>query len=271
MKSWKQGAKCAVMLTFDVDAETLWFEQNAKIEPGPGALSQGAYGPQVGVPLILDLLARQQLRATFFVPGWVAQQHVDEISSIHHAGHEIAHHGWKHESPIGLDRAQQEEILIKGIAALRNITGKNPVGYRSPAWEFTKEAHALLKQYEFHYSSNMMDRFSPYFHHHTKLVELPVQWLLDDAPFFLFRFGRFIATAEHVYQVWTEEFEGIFRYGGLFNLTMHPQLIGRPGRLLMLERLIGFIKQFDEVWFATGSEVAEYCLEHGCPKVHVGI
>jgi len=270
MGGWKDGANCAVAVSFDVDAETLWFDDDRSAEAGPGALSQGTYGPQVGLPLILDLLERQSLPATFFVPGWVAHMHREAIAAIHDAGHEIAHHGWLHESPAGLPREQQEEVLRKGIEALRSITGRDPVGYRSPAWEFSGETLRLLTQYGFRYSSNMMDRFFPYVHTGADIVELPVQWILDDAPFFLFRFGRFIATAEHVYQVWSEEFRGIYRWGGLFTLTMHPQLIGRPGRLLMLERLIGFIKGFDGVWFATGAEVSRHCLEHGCPEAPFG-
>jgi peptidoglycan/xylan/chitin deacetylase (PgdA/CDA1 family) len=109
-----------------------------------------------------------------------------------------------------------------------------------------------------------MSHFIPWRHEQHDIVELPVQWLLDDAPFFLFGGGRPrpISSAENVFQAWTEEFRGIYRYGGLFNLTMHPQIIGRPGRLMMLERMIDFIKGFPDVWFATGSEVADYWREH---------
>src|SRR5207248_4953338 len=110
--------------------------------------------------------------------------------------------------------------------------------YRSPAWAFSPNTLDLLAQYGFTYSSNLMSHFIPWVHPHHNLVELPVSWLLDDAPFFLFRLNgsRPISNAENVYQAWTEEFRGIYRYGGLFNLTMHPQVIGRPGRLMMLER-----------------------------------
>jgi peptidoglycan/xylan/chitin deacetylase (PgdA/CDA1 family) len=260
MGRWKDGAQCAVMLTFDVDAETLWLSGDMSNMSKKGMLSQGTYGARVAVPLILDLLRAHGLTATFFVPGWTAEQHRDVITAVHHAGHEIGHHGWIHEWPTNLSRTEEETVLRDGISALRTITGMAPAGYRSPAWEFSANTLDLLQEYGFGYSSNLMSHFLPWMHAGTDLVELPVQWILDDAPFFLFGAGRSrpIASAEHVFQVWTEEFRGIYRHGGLFNLTMHPQIIGRPGRLLMLERMVDFIRSFPGIWFSTGSELAAY-------------
>ncbi|HUG16182.1 MAG TPA: hypothetical protein VMM78_14325 [Thermomicrobiales bacterium] len=151
-------------------------------------------------------------------------------------------------------------MLVDGIEALRAITGDAPAGYRSPAWAFSANTLDLLRQYGFVYSSNLMSDFVPWTYPGTNLIELPVQWILDDAPFFLFGAGqnRPISSAENVYQVWTEEFRGVYRHGGLFNLTMHPQLIGRTGRLMMLERFIDFAQGFPEIWFPTGVEVAAH-------------
>lgn len=261
MGRWKNGAQVAVMLTFDVDAETLWIGGEMGNLAKPGMLSQGTYGARVAVPLILDVLGERGLKATFFVPGWTAENHSDIITAIHRQGHEIGHHGWVHEHTTDLSRDAEEEVLRKGIDAIQAITGAPPVGYRSPAWEFSANSIELLREHGFRYSSNFMSHFIPWRHPDTELIELPVQWILDDAPFFLFgagRWGRPISSAENVFQVWSEEFRGIYRYGGLFNLTMHPQIIGRPGRLMMLERMIEFIRGFPDVWFATGSEVAEF-------------
>lgn len=260
MGDWPDGIQCAVTLTFDVDAETLWLSGDMANLSRPGLLSQGTYGAKVAVPLILDLLEREGLPATFFVPGWTAKTHRDVIEGVHRAGHELGHHGWIHEHASNLDRAGEEEVLRKGIAALEAITGASPRGYRSPAWEFSANTLDLLREYGFSYSSNLMSDFKPWVHPGADIVELPVQWLLDDAPFFLFGGGRPrpISSADNVYQAWTEEFEGIYLHGGLFNLTMHPQIIGRPGRLLMLGRLIEFIRAHPNVWFATAGEVADY-------------
>jgi peptidoglycan/xylan/chitin deacetylase (PgdA/CDA1 family) len=266
MGRWKDGAQCAVMLTFDLDAETLWLAGDMANISKPGMLSQGAYGAQVAVPLILDLLRRRNLHATFFVPGWTAEKYQTVLSAIHNQGHELGHHGWIHELPTKLSRDQEEHVLQQGIAALRAISGSDPAGYRSPAWEFSANTLDLLKEYGFSYSSNLMSHFLPWKHPDTEIIELPVQWIIDDAPFFLYRAvqgGRSPQTAEHVYQVWSEEFRGIYRHGGLFNLTMHPQIIGRPGRLLMLERFIDFISSFPGLWFATGEEVGRFWSESG--------
>jgi len=253
------------MLTFDFDAETLWLAGDEANADNAGLVSQGTYGAQVGVPLILDILREQSLKSTFFIPGWTVERHRRIVQAIHGQGHEIGHHGWIHEHPSTLSREQEEEVLEKGLASIRAVTGVDPVGYRSPAWAFSPNTLELLAQQGFRYSSNLMSHFIPWVHPNNGLVELPVSWLLDDAPFFLFRLtgSRPISNAEHVFQAWSEEFRGIYRYGGLFNLTMHPQVIGRPGRLMMLERLIAEIKTFPDVWFATGAEVAEYWTQLG--------
>lgn len=265
MGRWYDGAQCAVMLTFDLDAETLWLAGSLEHLDKPGMLSQGTYGARVGTPLLLELLRRNNLRATFFIPGWVAEHHPDIVETIHEQGHEIGHHGYLHERPTELSREQEAEVLQKGIEALRAITGEAPQGYRSPAWEFSAHTLELLAAAGFRYSSNLMSHFLPWKHPGTEVIELPVQWLLDDAPFFLFgpgRTSRPIQPAAAALQAWQEEFRGIYHYGGLFNLTMHPQLSGRPGRVLMLQQLIDFIRAFPHVWFATGSEVAAYWAEH---------
>jgi peptidoglycan/xylan/chitin deacetylase (PgdA/CDA1 family) len=259
---WPAGIQCAVTLTFDVDGETLWLSRDATNKDKPGVLSQGAYGPKVAVPLILDVLARFRVHATFFVPGWVAESYPGRIHAIHEAGHEVAHHGYLHEWPDSAHPDVEEDVLQRGITILKEVTGERPVGYRSPAWEFSSNTLRLIRQYGFTYSSNLMDDMRPYFHPgEPRLVELPTQWVLDDAPFFLFSVkppNRPIWPASQVLGAWQEEFRGIYRYGGLFNLTMHPQFIGRPGRLLMLEELLTYIQGFPGVWFATCRQVAEY-------------
>jgi len=120
---WPQGFQCAVTLTFDVDGETLWISRDATNKEKPGVLSQGAYGPKVGVPLILELLARLNLHATFFVPGWVAERYPERIRSIHDGGHEIGHHGYLHEWPDTAHPEIEEDVLKRGISILQESPG----------------------------------------------------------------------------------------------------------------------------------------------------
>jgi peptidoglycan/xylan/chitin deacetylase (PgdA/CDA1 family) len=262
--AWKAGARCAVSLSFDVDGETLWISKDPANESRPGILSQGAYGPKVGVPLILELLERFAVHATFFVPGWIVENYLDVVEEICRRGHEIGHHGYKHEWPDSAQPEMEKELLLKGIQAIQTVTRKRPHGYRSPAWELTPHTLNFLKSEGFLYSSNLMDDFMPYMHPQG-VLELPVQWLLDDAPFFLFQTrvpSRPIWPAEFVLKAWQEEFHGIYHYGGFFNLTMHPQFIGRPGRLQMLERMLQSICSYPDVWIAPLQDVARFWKEN---------
>ena len=261
---WKDNANCAVSLTFDVDGETVWISKDPAHENRPGVLSQGVYGPKVGVPLILDLLKRFSIHATFFVPGWVAEKYPEIIKKIHSNGHEIGHHGYKHEWPDSDHPEIERDVLDKGIKAIEKVTAERPCGYRSPAWELTPNTLDFLKEENFLYASNLMDDFVPYLHPQG-IVELPVQWVADDAPYFMFQTrlpSRPIWPAELVMKTWLEEFHGIYHYGGFFNLTMHPQFIGRPGRLLMLEKMIQQILSYPKVWVAPLREIAHYWKEN---------
>jgi peptidoglycan-N-acetylglucosamine deacetylase len=257
---WKDGAQCAVALTFDLDAETLWLNGSFENLDKTGLLSQGTYGPRRAVPLILEMLQRRRLPATFFIPYWTVENHQEVIRTIVDAGCEIGHHGYIHEHPTNLDVTEEERILSTGIEVIERIAGSRPVGYRSPAWEFSANTVDLLVKHGFEYSSNLMSDFIPWMHDGTNLVELPVQWIIDDAPFFKFSVtsARPMSSAANVYQVWSEEFQGIYRHGGLFNLTMHPQIIGRPGRMLMLERFLDMINSYPGIWFAQLRDIAEY-------------
>ncbi|TVR93572.1 MAG: polysaccharide deacetylase [Trueperaceae bacterium] len=258
--AWKAGARCAVSIGIDVDGESLWLSKDPENERRPGVLSQGAYGPKVGLPLLLEMLERHALRATFFVPGWVAERYPEVIARAHRMGHEVAHHGYCHEWPDPDDPRGEEARFVRGLEALEHVTGQRPVGFRSPAWELTPRTLPLLREHGMLYSSNLMDDLAPYIHDEG-IVELPVQWLLDDAPYFMFQTrvpSRPIWPAEHVERAWLEEFHGLYRLGGYFNLTLHPQFIGRPGRLAMLERVLSRISTYPDVWFASLRDVATY-------------
>lgn len=259
---WPENARCAVMLTFDFDAETLWLSRNPDNARRPGVLSQGQYGARTGVPKILELLKEEELKATFFVPGWTAEKYTDRMEAIVAGGHEIGHHGYLHEW-IDPDYPDKErEALEKGLDALKRTVGVRPSGYRSPAGETSTNMISMLQEYDFRYDSSLMDQITPYRHvlegGKPGPVELPWHWSTDDAPYALFAIAspRPIFTNEHILDIWKAEFREIYRWGGMFNLLMHPQIIGRPARVAMLREFIGWIRTFPGVWFATCDEVA---------------
>jgi peptidoglycan/xylan/chitin deacetylase (PgdA/CDA1 family) len=256
--------KTFVALTFDVDGETLWTSRDPENWKRPIALSHGAYGPKVGLPRILRLLDKYSIQATFFVPGWIVENHRQSIEDIVSAGHEIGHHGYLHEYPQTLEPEKEMEILQLGIDRIKSLTGKQPVGYRSPAWEFSPRTLDYLKDFGFLYSSNMMDNDEPYIHSNG-VVELPVQWLLDDAPFFLFNprlAGRLIQPTAPVVEMWKSEFSELYDEGKPTVLTFHPQIIGRAHRVRYLEEFIQFVITYSQVEFATCENLAKYTLQY---------
>jgi peptidoglycan/xylan/chitin deacetylase (PgdA/CDA1 family) len=264
---WPNGARCAAVLTFDFDAESIWLSRDPSLADRLGLMSQARYGPQVGVPRILELLQSLRVRATFFVPGWVAEQHPDPTRAIRDSGHEIGHHGYLHERPMPNNPEGERTAFLRGLEALAQVTGVRPVGYRAPGWEMTPLTLSLLREAGLLYSSALMDDAWPYVHRHPDgdIVELPVKWLLDDGAFFTFYpqlTTTNIFTTDLVLAQWKEELLGVLEFGGLFNLTMHPQLTGHPSRLRMLRQLVEFAQSLDGVWLTTCEEVARYWHEH---------
>ena len=266
---WPNDGQCALMFTFDFDAETLWVSRDPSNWKRPGVLSQGTYGGKVGVPKILEVLRDHGLKATFFVPGWTAEKYQNRVEAMLRDGHEVGHHGYLHEwiDPDSPDR--ERESLEKGLAALKASVGVRPKGYRSPAGETSQNMVGLLAEHNFLYDSSLQDDIRPY---QLRLssgapgpIELPWHWSVDDAPYMLFSLKnpRPIMTNSHVLEIWREEFQEIYRQGGLFNLVCHPQVIGRPSRLAMLREFIAFTRKFPRVWYATGREVAEAWIASG--------
>ena len=228
----------------------------------PSLMSMREYGPSVAAPRILELLKRRGIPASFYIPGYVAETHEDLARAIHAGGHEVAHHGYMHEPPATLSRTEEADVLDRGIEILERLTGERPVGYRSPSWELSEHSLELLADRGFLYDSSLMGDDVPYIVHvdERTIVEIPVQWELDDAPYFNYApsldMRPVMASPNHVYDVWSAAFEGAHHYGLAFTLTMHPYIIGRPGRLRMLERLLDYIAGFDGVEFMRASDAA---------------
>jgi peptidoglycan/xylan/chitin deacetylase (PgdA/CDA1 family) len=260
---YPNGARCALCLTFDFDAESLWLAKEPKNAELLATLSQGRYGAKVGILKILELLRQEGLKATFFTPGWTVDNHPDKVELLLRDGHELAHHGYMHHWPDPDRPGEIVEELERGLDAMQRRFGVRPVGYRPPGSE---SCHFLLEQLTergFLYNSCFKDDVGPYRHvlrgGAPGPIELPEHPSLDDWNYGTshLRFPRPIFTREHVLSIWQDEFRALRDWGGACVLVMHPQVTGRPMRMTILREFIRFTRQFDDVWYATGRELAE--------------
>jgi peptidoglycan/xylan/chitin deacetylase (PgdA/CDA1 family) len=271
------GTRLACAVTFDFDGMSSWI--GTMKSQNPSMISRGEFGA-VAVPRILDLLDRYKVRSSFAVPGHTAYAYPRLVKEIHDRGHELVHHGWVHENPADFDEAGERRNLERGLEALQRTAGVRPAGYRSPAWDFSPRTVDLLIEYGFAYDSSCMGQdFYPYylrtgdawsadapyaFGRTTELVELPVSWSLDDFPPFEFVLGvnEGLKAPSAVEEMWRGDYDYAREHhpDGLFSLTLHPQTIGRGGRLMLLERLL---RHFDDTGaaFVTLGEYAAHWKE----------
>ena len=258
--SWPGGARCAVALSFDSDHDTNELRDGGK---SVGRMSWGQYGNRSGVPRILDLLARTQVPATFFVPAVSALLYPDEQRRVIAEGHEIGLHGWIHEVNSTLAEQDERELHLRSSDTLAQVTGVRPVGMRTPSWDFSPATLKIQREMGLLYDSSLMADYDPYeleqAGERTGIIELPVEWIRDDAVYF--NMNRFAALRPYtpptaVLDIFRREFDGAYQEGGLFLLTMHPHVIAYRSRMFILEELIRHMQSLPGVWFGTHRDVA---------------
>ncbi|MFI0353288.1 polysaccharide deacetylase [Actinomadura sp. 9N407] len=265
--SWPGGARVAVALSFDCDHETITLRTG---DTAPGRLAQGEYGSRVGAPRVLRLLERFGIPASFFIPGVSALLYPEEVRDYVAAGHEIAMHGWIHESNRLLDPADERELALRAADTLENLSGTRPVGIRTPAWDFSDHTLAITRELGLLYDSSLMADDEPYElladGEPTGVVEIPVEWIRDDVPYMLLEHDGMLRACpppREVAGIWRDEFDAALEEGGLFQLTMHPHIIGHRSRMAVLRELLEHIDAQQGVWYATHAQVAEYVLQQG--------
>jgi peptidoglycan/xylan/chitin deacetylase (PgdA/CDA1 family) len=258
-KSWPNGARVAVCLSFDVDNELLQREN-----PLPVPLSVGEYGATTSLPRILSLLDRHDVPATFFMPAMSSMLHPEMVPSIlSRHRHEIGVHGWIHEFWPGIgDPAKEEKLLTESIDYLTRVSGRRPVGVRAPGSGFSPQTFDLIRKAGFLYDSSLLAADEPYEIESkgkpSGVIELPISEVDNDYPYYGENANGALPSPEAVFQIYKAEFDLAFEEKTMFILTQHPHVGGRRSRIVQLDRLITYIKSKPGVWFATMEQVASY-------------
>lgn len=267
---WPGGTTAAAAFTFDVDAESAVLWGSPGSADRMSVMSHQAYGPLVGVPRLLGMLERHRIRSTFFVPGYTAHRYPGVVKDIVAAGHEVAHHGYLHEQPTAVSPEEEAASLDRGLQALEEAAGVRPVGYRAPMWDLSWRSPTLLAERGFLYDSSLMDADVPYelstgpdgAPGHGPIVEIPIQWALDDWEQFCFlpdiTGSGLIETPRKARELWQDEFEALREVGGCWVLTNHPFLTGRPSRARQLDELMAHVTSCADVWTASLEEIARH-------------
>lgn len=262
---WKHGAAFAVALSFDSDHETIELRNGGR---SYSKLSQGQYGARAGTPRILELLRRHGVPASFFIPAVSAMLNETEVRQVAADGHEIGIHSWIHELNSGLDYATERDLCLRASEALTRLSGQRPVGMRTASWDFSPWTLKIVREAGLLYDSSLMADDEPYElldeGEPTGIVEIPVEWIRDDAVYF--NMERFAALRPHsgpamVLDIFLRELELAAQEGGLFQLTMHPHQIGHRSRIWILDEVIRAAKSKGSAWFATHAEIAAHCAQ----------
>jgi peptidoglycan-N-acetylglucosamine deacetylase len=272
----------------DVDAVAGWLGSYGG-EDSPDDISRGLFAGEVGAPRLLKMFAEQNLRTTWFIPGHSIETFPQQMQAVVDAGHEIGIHGYSHENPIAMTPAQEEAVLDRSIELVTKLAGKRPTGYVAPWWEFSNVTNELLLKKGIKYDHSLMHNdFHPYYvrvgdswtkidysQHpdawmkplergaETDLVEIPANWYLDDLPPMMFikksPNSHGFVNPRHLEEMWRDQFDWVYRENdyAVFTMTIHPDVSGRPQVLLMLERLIQYIRSHEGVRFVTFDEIAD--------------
>lgn len=265
---WPQGVHNTVMVSVNLDAEYFGiFMYPDTVPENSGFEQMAAFGMGDGLKRLLETLKQFDIKATFFVPGIVAEKYPEAIRMINDAGHEFGVHGYAHENFALLSDAEQEEAMRKSIEALEKAAGVKPVGFRAAEGEVTLETFEIAKRCGIAYSSTLGNDDRPYELKlkETSILEIPFHWAMSDAPYFDFHFWPQVPYGQDriscfrkVLTNWKWEYD-VFRQEGLcYVLQLNPMTIADPGKINILEDLFSYMKKDSDVWFATGKEICDY-------------
>lgn len=264
---WPNGARCAVAITFDMDADSL--VHIARPDRAPDLVSTTSmlrYGPQVAVPRILETYRRLGIAQTFFVPAWCAESYPEAVEAMVAGGHEVALHSYIHELSFDWQRDEEHYWLRRSAESLARISGRRPRGWRAPMYSFSRHSAELLAAEGFLYDASLMGDDVPYILSTPagRLVEMPAHWGMDDYPQYAHTpdidYAVPVKAPSDAVRNYRDEFEAHYEHGGLWVCVWHPFLTGRLARWHHVEKMLAEIRARDDVWFASLEQIAEHVL-----------
>lgn len=262
---WPNGARCAVSITFDEDADSiLHLAHHSSAHNRVAAISMLRYGPEIGTPRIVEMYRRFGIRQTFFVPSWCIERYPHTVETILRDGHEIAHHGYLHEHPNGLPEEEQLYWLRRATDVIKRVTGKHPRGIRVPTYKFSAATLDHLVEDGFDYDASLMGDDVPYMltNGRGSVVELPTHYGVDDWPHYMasrdFNYIMAIKSPAQAMEGFRAEFNAAWEHGGLFIPVWHPFLSGRLARCCAIAEFIEYMLKKGNVWFAPMEEIAAH-------------
>ncbi|WP_432044876.1 polysaccharide deacetylase family protein [Streptomyces asiaticus] len=268
---WPDGARCAVVVTVNLDAELFWLRLDESCHERPKTLSMGEYGPKRGAPRMLDALDAAGVRASWMIPATVAERYPETVRNVAARGHEIGSRGDGLEDYATLDAEGQRRAIERSARVLEDISGRRPTGFRPPSAEIGDDTAGVLGELGFTWTSLARGDDRPTLLRPatglgaTPLVDVPAHWELNDFPRFMFNYGPAypagqvrIAGYRQTLDDWCAEFDAYHGYGLCCVITLEPSCIGKPGRIGVLEEFLAYMRRRRDVWFATGAEVARW-------------
>lgn len=258
------------LVTVNLDGESFWQGMFEGTEKRPKTLSMGDYGIKRGLDRVLRVLREHEVKATFFVPGVIAERHPEAVEKILKDAHEIAFHGYTHRPMQLLSVEELKEEFEKGTELLTRLTGARPTGFRAPEGEVTEEVFQTAKEYGYLYSSSLYDNDMPY--ERNGLIEIPMNWNLHDFPYFAFNYGPAfpsgqsrVSSYRRVEENYIEEMDAYLHYGLTYVAQFTPQSIGSPGKIQIMEHVMEHMeKNREKMEILTCAGLAErYRLSNG--------
>ncbi|EPE94013.1 polysaccharide deacetylase family protein [Rhizobium grahamii] len=262
---WPNGARCAVAFTFDIDTDSFLHLLFGEKMPDMVAATSWARYDEIALPRLLRIYRDFGLKQTFFYPAWCMERYPHLVDAILKDGHEIAHHGYLHESMRHMpDRESEVEWIVRGVDVIEKMTGKKPRGFRAPNYHFSRHSASILAQLDFRYDSSLMDDDLPslYQTSHGELLGLPSSGALDDWAQYVnnSEIGsvRSIRSPQEASKTFMADFEAAYRYGGMWIAVWHPWVSARPARAEAMCRMIEEMQIRGDVWITTMEAIADH-------------